>query len=410
MTVPEYDVVIAGGGMVGASLACALAPLGLRVAVVEAVSAQAAQQPSFDDRGIALSLGSQRIFATLGLWPALAPAATAIKTIHVSDRGRFGVTRLQHQDYAVAALGYVMTSRDMGAVLQQQLTRQAGIALLCPARVVAVTTDSDLVRVSVAQDGDGQRQLTARLLVAADGGDSRVRAMLGISVREQDYLQDAVIANVSTSRRHQQTAYERFTASGPLALLPLSQGRSAVVWTRRREQTPATLALDDAAFCAQLQEQFGWRLGAFTRAGRRAAYPLRLLRVSEPQRQRALVIGNAAHSLHPIAGQGFNLGLRDVAVLAEVLAEAAAGGDVGAPAVLARFVERQGRDQRQTALLTDGLVRIFSNDFLPLALARNAGMLALELLPAGRRLLAQQAMGLAAPVSRLGRGLPLESR
>ena len=406
----DYDIVISGGGMVGASLACALAPLGLRVAVVEAVSAQAAQQPSFDDRGIALSLGSQRIFATLGLWPALAPAATAIKTIHVSDRGRFGVTRLQHQDYAVAALGYVMTSRDMGAVLQQQLTRQAGIALLCPARVVAVTTDSDLVRVSVAQDGDGQRQLTARLLVAADGGDSRVRAMLGISVREQDYLQDAVIANVSTSRRHQQTAYERFTASGPLALLPLSQGRSAVVWTRRREQTPATLALDDAAFCAQLQEQFGWRLGAFTRAGRRAAYPLRLLRVSEPQRQRALVIGNAAHSLHPIAGQGFNLGLRDVAVLAEVLAEAAAGGDVGAPAVLARFVERQGRDQRQTALLTDGLVRIFSNDFLPLALARNAGMLALELLPAGRRLLAQQAMGLAAPVSRLGRGLPLESR
>lgn len=403
----DYDIVIAGGGMAGASLACALSPLGLRVAVVEAVPAGAPGQPSFDDRSIALSLGSRRIFQTMGLWPAMAPAATAITRIHVSDRGHFGSTRLDAAELGVDALGYVVISRELGQVLDQALRSRPGIDLICPATVDTVERLDGGIRLGVRRDGE-TITLSTQLLVAADGGRSRVRELLGITSRRRDYQQAAVIANVACSRPHRQVAYERFTDSGPLALLPLSRGRCAVVWTVWQEQLEQVMGLDDQVFIAALQHRFGGRLGAFTRVGARSAYPLQLLRVDEPVAPGVAIIGNAAHSLHPIAGQGFNLGLRDGAVLAEEIAAAhRTGQSPGAAAVLGRYRDRQRGDHQRTTGFTDSMVQLFSNDFPPLVLGRGLGLMGMELVPPLRRLLARHAMGLGGRVSRLGRGLSL---
>jgi len=263
------------------------------------------------------------------------------------------------------------------------------------------------VLVTVEQAGV-TRRISARLLVAADGGNSKTRELLGMPVRHWDYGQDAVIANVTSSQWHRNVAYERFTTSGPLAVLPLTQGRSAIVWTVQRQQVESVMALSDDRFQQQLQSHFGYRLGVFTRVGVRASYPLSLISITEPVAARALVIGNAAHSLHPIAGQGFNLGLRDVAMLAEVLAAALRQRqDIGTPAVLQDYARRQSKDQCKTTAITDALVRTFSNRFPPAVLARNTGLLALELMPPLRRKFATHAMGLAGAVSRLGRGVGL---
>ena len=245
-------------------------------------------------------------------------------------------------------------------------------------------------------------------VVAADGGDSPVRQRLGFRAREWSYGQTAVIANITPGRPHQGVAYERFTDTGPLALLPMTEGRCSLVWTQRDAEVEALLALDDQAFLRALQARFGQRLGRFARVGRRASYPLRQLLVSDSVRPRLALIGNAAHTLHPVAGQGFNLGLRDVAVLAELLVEQArAGGDPGAMPLLARYRDWRRPDQNALALVTDGLVRLFSNPLLPLRLGRNLGLLGFDLLPPLKQAGARRFMGLGGRLPRLARGLPL---
>jgi 2-octaprenyl-6-methoxyphenol hydroxylase len=264
-----------------------------------------------------------------------------------------------------------------------------------------------LARVIIEQGG-AERALTARLVVGADGADSSVRRWSGIGAQRAEYGQSAVIANLTPERPHRNVAYERFTDSGPLALLPMSDGRCALVWTLRSEQSAEILALGDREFLARLQLRFGGRLGRLRRVGARTAYPLALVRAHAYTAARLALIGNAAHTLHPIAGQGFNLGLRDVAALAEVVCDtAAAGRDVGARAVLARYEEWRRRDQEHVLRATDGLVRLFSNDHAPLVLARTAGMVLVDLLPPVKRALMRRAMGLAGRQPRLARGLPL---
>lgn len=404
----DYDILIIGGGMVGASLALALAPSGLRVGVIEAVPYGGARQPSYDDRTLALAEGSQRIFATLGVWDRIAAGgATPIRRIHISDRGHFGFARLDAAEAGVEALGYVVENRALGAALLEALAGCGHASLITPAVMRAIAFETERVSVTVEQDG-ATRVLTARLVVAADGGDSSVREAAGIRVRRHAYGQTAVVTNISTELPHDGSAFERFTSSGPLALLPMSEGRCAVVWSLPPAEADRVMALDEPAFLAGLNAAFGDRLGAFVRAGRRHAYPLALTRVAEHVRPRLALIGNAAHTLHPVAGQGFNLGLRDVATLAQVLTEAVqAGADPGELTVLRRYADWRRRDNLAVSGFTDGLVRLFSNRSAPLAVARNLGLIAVDLVAPLKRALLRRSMGLAGRLPRLGRGLPL---
>ncbi len=407
----EYDILIVGGGMVGASLACALSGTPYRIAVVEARPFGAPGQPSYDERTTALAWGSRRILEGLGLWGALAESATPIRAIHVSQRGRFGATRLYAREEGVEALGYVVANRELGRVLYGHLSGLDHVTLIAPAEVRDLQIGSGELTLSLVRNGAAERGLRAALVVAADGRDSVVRQRAGIAVQVRDYGQVAVVANVTPSRPHHDTAYERFTDTGPMALLPMAQGRCALVWTQDRERADEYLALSEEAFLAALQERFGWRLGRFGRLGARAAYPLSLVRASQVVARRLALLGNAAHSVHPVAGQGFNLALRDVAALAEILYDCArTGADPGAMAVLDRYARWRSRDLERTVAFTDTLARVFASPMPLLGHLLGLGLVALDVCPPARHLLARLSMGVAGPLPRLAAGLPLAGR
>lgn len=408
MTRPDYDLLIVGGGLVGASLACALAGLDLRIGLVEAAPFAASAHPSYDDRAIALAQGTKRIFQTLGLWETLGSTATPIRQIHISERGRFGFAHLDSRDEGVDALGYVAEARLIGAALLAKLPALSGVELLCPARLEQVVVEPDAARATIRFGNERTAELRAKLLVAADGANSPVREQLGIAALRWEYDQQAVITNVTPTLPHNHVAYERFTEDGPVALLPMSDNRCAVVCTVNESDVPAVMDLDDTGFLTLLHERFGDRLGPFLRAGRRQAYPLFLLKSREHARPRVAIIGNAAHTLHPIAGQGFNLGIRDVAALAEVIADARRNAqDIGDLAVLDRYADWRRWDQRQTIAFTDALNRLFANPLPPIRAARNLGLLAFDFCPPLKHLFARQTMGLDGPLPKLARGLPL---
>ena len=398
-----YDIIIVGGGMAGASLAIALSGNGLHIALVESAALKVATIPNYDDRGIALALGSQRIFAALQVWQDMAEQAAAIRHIHISEQGGFGFTHLDADEEQVAALGYVLTARDLGAALLKRLSHLPDIDVIAPGRVQWANTEDDLAHIGLQE-----QTLSARLLVAADGGNSFVRQQLCFDVKRRAYGQSAITANITPGRPHQNTAYERFTRNGPLAILPMTQQRCALVWTVREEMAGEILSLNDQQFLHRLQQQFGWRLGRLQQTGKRNSHPLSQLYVPNTIKHRAVVIGNAAHTLHPVAGQGFNLGIRDVAALAEVVLQGIRSGeDPGSTAVLQRYQDWRRKDQQQVVRFTDTLVRSFSNDLLPVKLTRNLGLLALEGLPAARHAIARAAMGIQGRLPRLSRGLPL---
>jgi 2-octaprenyl-6-methoxyphenol hydroxylase len=404
----DYDILIIGGGLVGTSLARALAPLPLRVALVDNQALEQRLQPGFDVRALALSYGSRRILEGLGVWSGVAATACPIEHIHVSDRGHFGITRLHAKDYGVPALGYVCEADDLGQALGEHLADQAGLDLHIPARVHRIAIDEDWANVHL----EGRPEpLRARLVVAADGSDSAVREALAIPTRVWRYGQTAVIATVRPQRPHHQVAYERFTDSGPMALLPLPDRRCSLVWTVRDADSETLSGLDDEAFLKRLGERFGSRLGRFEQVGRRYAYPLKQRFVQQGVSTRVVLLGNAAHTLHPVAGQGLNLGLRDVAVLADLVATGAAEADQafdpGDFNLLRDYQERRTPDQRRTALATDALARLFTNPLLPVQLARNSALGLLDISPPMKRRLATAAMGLSGPQPRLALGLPL---
>ncbi|HYL03679.1 MAG TPA: 2-octaprenyl-6-methoxyphenyl hydroxylase [Steroidobacteraceae bacterium] len=401
----EVDVAVVGGGMVGASLAAALAPTGVRVLLVESVPFGAATQPSFDERSTALGNASRRIFEGLSVWDAIAPEASPIRTIHVSDAGRFGFVRLTAAEHGIEAFGYVVPNRRVGTALWGVLEGAANLTLRVPARIADVAIGAQRVQFRVLRESGASEPVVARLVVGADGAQSQVRAAAGIGATVQDYGQVAIVANVASDSPHQGAAWERFTPEGPLAVLPLADGTLGVIWAARREQAPAVLALDDAAYLAQLQARFGWRAGRFVRAGHRASYPLALARASAPVAERTVLIGNAAQALHPVAGQGFNLGLRDAAMLAETIA--GASGDIGAPALLERFAAWRARDRGGVVRFTDSLVKVFGDPRAPVQLLRDLGLLVFDLLPPAKSALARVSAGFGGPTPRLARGLPL---
>jgi 2-octaprenyl-6-methoxyphenol hydroxylase len=404
MSATRYDLIIVGGGLVGGSLACALGRAGLRVALVEAVANAARNAPCYDERVIALSWGSRRILDAIGLWDHLAWGAEPILRVHVSDRGHGGCAHLDQAEEGVPALGYVVPARLIGQAIQAQL---GGVDVLCPARLIGFRLQEDRVDVEVASAGES-RLLSAALLVAADGGNSAIRQRLGFEALERRYGQDAIITTVTPDRPQPGVAFERFTATGPLALLPMTEGRYSLVWTSLETETAEILGLDDRAFIERLQARFGYRLGGLDRPGRRLAYPLKLMLTEHPVRQRLVLIGNAAHTLHPVAGQGLNLGLRDLAALAQIATDRVrAGSDPGIPAALEDYGRLRGHDQTRTGLATDFLAHLFVNPWPPLRLGRTLGLLGLDLVPGVRHRLAAHFMGIAGHLPRLARGLPL---
>lgn len=407
----DYDILIAGGGLAGTSLALALAPAaaaGLRVALVETVPPTLARAHAHDEvRALALAYGSRRILETLGVWEAIAAQATPIEHIHVSERGRFGAARLSHRDLALPALGYTVEMAWLAKALWQALDERQAIARFAPASVESVCFRDGHAEVTVRQ-GEARHRLAVRLVVAADGANSALRAAAGIGSEQIVYAQQAVVATVAIGRPHHHTAYERFTPEGPLALVPLAGQRCKLIWSTPSERVAERLAWSEQEFIARLQDRFGDRLGAFSQPGPRRVYPLVLTRVAEPVRARLALIGNAAHSVHPVAGQGFNLALRDVAALAETVVEAARRGeDIGGLPVLQRYAQWRHRDACATQGFTHLLVRLFANEAWPLAAARTLGLLAVDRLPPLKRRLLRMTSGLAGRLPRLARGLPL---
>ena len=404
------DIVIAGGGMIGSALAIALAPLGLKVAVVEPFARGEARHPSFDDRSTALSRSSRRMFEAVGLWPEVDAASTPIESIHVSDRGRFGFSHIEASEQGVDALGHVVINRVLGDVLHRHAMAAEGLEWICPGRVSAVETSSDDVVVEVESEGSA-RKLSCRLLVAADGANSAVRDMLAIPASQVDYRQTAVIGNLLPEMPPANRAFERFTDTGALALLPVAERRAAFVWILPTEEAAEVQSLPDQGVLDRLQASFGYRLGRFSRIGTRAAYPLTLTRATRLTAPRAVLVGNAAHGLHPVAAQGFNLGMRDVAALCDVLADVCAetgGADrIGGDDVLRRYADWRGGDHRKVVWFTHGLVRLFGSRRPALRAARNLGMLAFDLVPGVRGSFARHTMGLAGRLPRLARGVPL---
>jgi len=401
----SYDVAIVGGGMVGASFALALRGTRLRVLLIENVAPDSASQPSFDERTTALGNGSRQVFEGLGVWSDMSAEAAAIRSIHVSDAGRFGVARLDAKEQGVQAFGYVVPNRVIGRVLWQALASAPNVTLAVPAQLKHATLRDDGVRLEMIRDGVVE-EVHASVAVAADGAGSVLRTCAGIDADVEDYDQVAIVVNAATDRPHSGEAFERFTASGPLAVLPTTGGGYTVVWAVRPARAAELLALGDEAFAAELLAAFGWRAGRWTRVGRRNQYPLALSRATETVAGRVVLIGNAAQALHPVAGQGFNLGLRDAATLAEMLAGAASDPDF--TELLARFSAWRGEDRKGVTRFTDGLVKLFGSDLPGLGMVRNFGLLLFDLSPTAKRALSRVSWGFAGRMPRLARGLPLE--
>lgn len=397
----DYDLIIVGGGLAGNCLALALKETGLRIAIIEAQTAEQHYHSPAGDRALALAAGTVHVLEALDIWSGISDKAEAIKHIHISDRGHFGKTRLSAQKENVAALGYVITARDLETHLAN-LIQQTNIDLLCPARLVGLMSSDREVNVSLKR-GNDSLSLSAKLLVGADGGNSSVRKLLNIEQHVTDYGQTALVTTVKSALANKNTAFERFTDSGPLALLPIDKFHCSVVWTRKHEDAQGLMLGNEADFMDELQNCFGYKLGKLTLTAPRRAFPLSLIRADAMFSGRAVIIGNAVHQLHPVAGQGFNLGLRDVVQLAEMLiAQHKIENDIGAAVLLKSYVQSRQKDHDRVIGFTSTLVKIFSNDWLALAAARNIGLTLLDHIPVAKALLAKHAMGLAGSLPKLG--------
>ena len=382
----QFDVVIIGGGMAGASCALGLKQSNkqLSIAVIEANEVSADYHPSFDDRSIALAQQSVQYLKSINAFDCQAPFAAAIKKVTVSDRGHFGKTHIDCQEYGHDTLGYVVEVNPFGRSLHQQLTR-TDVSLFCPDTVAKLEYQSDFANITLSSG----EQLSAKLVVIADGAHSQSRKLANIEFNTRAYQQAAIIANIEVADGHHNHAFERFTEHGPMALLPMSNNRYSLVWCMEPEQIEHTMALEDDAFLAALQKAFGYCGGSFSKVGMRASYPLVYGKAESLSSHRTVLIGNAGHAIHPIAGQGFNLGLRDV----QLLCDMANRDDLGDYAFTRYYSQTRSKDITTVMTLTDSLVRLFSNSSRLLALGRSIGLFSMDLFSSLKTPLAKQLMG-----------------
>ena len=400
-TRPVHDVLIVGGGLVGASLAIALDRLGLDVGMVEATPA-GALPAVFDQRNLSFAEATVNALDALGVLPLLRAPGGAIRHIHISRSGDFGRIRLDAREHGRSEFGRVVVARDFGEALETRLSRLPRLMRYRPARFIGLDDGDHAHRVIRVADDAGERTLAARLLVAADGGRSAVREALGIGHREHDYGQTLFVTRLRAQRAPDGTAFERLTDHGPTALLPRGDGHYGLVHGVPRAHAEAVAALDDPSFLARVQQAFGWRAGRFLACGPRSAYPIIGGVADALVAPRAVLVGNAAQSLHPLGAQGFNLGLRDALTLAECIAEA---GDAGDAAMLAHYAQRRRHDRERTLAFSDGLARLTSNDVPLLRPLRSAGLLAGDAMGWLQGWLVGGAMGYRGDVPVLCRGI-----
>ena len=399
----QYDVLIIGGGMTGASMALMLSGHGLSIAVCEA-SQSHHKNSQYDQRAIVLSYSSRQIFEAMGVWEKLLPLSQPITNIHVSDKGRFGFTRLSAKQSKVDAMGYVCSAGEIGEVLSDQLKEQSDIDYLCAVNVERVESVGN--EVVVYQSDDVNEKFSAQLVIAADGKSSKIRQQLKIPVSHWKYQQIAFVTFITPEIDHQGVAYERFTEKGPVVLLPMKDGQYAVVWTVNEDEAESIKQLSDEHFIETLQKRFGRRVGKFHSLRNRLSYPLDFIYAEQLIKQRVALIGNAAHAFHPIAGQGFNLGLRDVVVLAEQIIQANnASEDIGAESILKNYESLRKSDHQKTLLMTEGFVRIFNNPLFLIGAIRNIGMSCLDLFPSLKQQFIDRSMGVSGSQSKILAGL-----
>jgi 2-octaprenyl-6-methoxyphenol hydroxylase len=395
-----HDVVIVGGGLVGASLAIALDRIGLDVGMVEAAPL-GALPAVFDERNLSFADATVNALDALGVMAKLRAPTGAITRIHVSRRGDFGRASLVAADYGREAFGQVVVARDFGEALEARLGELRRLTRYRPARFVGLGEGDDEARVVRVADAGGERELSARLLVAADGTGSGVRDALGIEADRHDYLQTLFVARLRAARVPDGTAYERLGDHGPTALLPRGDRHFGLVHGVARDEAEAVQALDDAAFLERIQRAFGWRVGRLESVGARSVYPAIRTVARSTTSSRAVLVGNAAQTLHPIGAQGFNLGLRDALTLAELIETR--GGDPGAPGLLVDHAKRREEDRTRTLAMTDGLARLTANDASLLRPLRSLGLFALDRVPSAQALLVGGAMGYRGQVPALCR-------
>ena len=396
MAEQHVDILIVGGGLAGATLMLALAGLGYSTLLVEAKPFSNRVHADFDARTLALAPASVRILKMLQIWPLLQEHATAIKTIHISERHCFGSARLHGEEQD--PLGYVVEMQHINRALHRLLDPQHIIA---PAELTALNQAHGVATIRTAT---GELTVRARLIVAADGADSSVRHLCDLSTQVKDYGAQAIVANIGLARAHQQCAYERFTETGPLALLPMTGLRASLVWSLGSKDAERLLASSEADFLNDLQRTFGYRLGRFVKVGRRAIYPLRQVIMPRQVVNSVVFVGNAAHTLHPVAGQGFNLGLRDVATLAQCITQEGLGADM-----LQTYQQARYHDQVAITRFTDSLIELFTSRVPGLAVMRGAGLIALDNISILKSLLARYARGFAGVTPDLVCGIPLRS-
>ncbi|MBT4933464.1 MAG: UbiH/UbiF/VisC/COQ6 family ubiquinone biosynthesis hydroxylase [Rhodospirillaceae bacterium] len=397
----QADVLIAGGGLVGGTLACGLAMGGLSVLVVDAQDPADGLDAAFDGRASAIALSSQRVLEGLGLWASMEAASAAIKEIRVSDGDSLFFLHYDRQDVGAEAFGYMVENRTIRTALARRFTELDNLTLLAPARIDVVERNPGNVRATLA---DG-RKIKARLIIGAEGRNSPTREQAGIALTNWSYRQTGIVCTVAHEYSHDNVAHERFLPAGPFAILPLPNNRSSIVWTEREDLAPGLVALDDDAFLAELKDRFGDFLGKLEVVGPRWAYPLSLQYAEQATDHRLVLAGDASHAMHPIAGQGLNMGLRDVAVLAEVLTDAGRLGlDPGAGTVLESYERWRRFDNTLMLAMTDVLNRLFSNDVMPVRLARDLGLAAVNRMPPLKKVFMEHAMGLAGDLPRLMRG------
>ncbi len=382
----QFDVVIIGGGMAGASCALGLKQSNkqLSIAVIEANEVSADYHPSFDDRSIALAQQSVQYLKSINAFDCQAPFAAVIEKVTVSDRGHFGKTHIDCQEYGHDALGYVVEVNPFGRSLHQQLMR-TDVRLFCPDTVAKLEYLSNCANITLSSG----EQLSAKLVVIADGAHSQSRKLANIEFNTRAYQQAAIIANIEVAGGHHHHAFERFTEYGPMALLPMSNNRYSLVWCMDPEQVEHYMTLEDDAFLAALQKAFGYCGGSFSKVGMRASYPLVYGKAESLSSHRTVLIGNAGHAIHPIAGQGFNLGLRDV----QLLCDMANRSDLGDYAFTRYYSQTRSKDITTVMTLTDSLVRLFSNSSRLLALGRSIGLFSMDLFSSLKTPLAKQLMG-----------------